>query len=409
MDMQPPISSNADGLAASKVPAEQAIPHTAAQLKGILAMLDRELMSAAKSGLVMDAMCLLAQGASPNTVIGAKGGTALHAAAKTLDRRMLAALLEAGANVESEARDRMSAAVWTIGPGRREERESCFRMLMEAGAPTRGALFFAARKNQPGIAEMVLASGVSPDADSERLNFKGRNFAPFNAAASFNSAEIVDLLLAAGADIDVEDTIIDAGGDHMSVLSHGRPLHCALLYRRYRIAARLIEAGANLELTTFSGSTPLILAAQVARHRKKGLALLRMLLKAGAGLETADGDGQTALSHAASRFNVSAVSLLLEAGANANHLDLQRRNALHLCGEKDQSWRCLSRDPARLAVANMLLECGACPMARASIGVTAIQAAIEKGDIEMASLLEAHVVKTAVSLAPSPRLRSKSL
>jgi ankyrin repeat protein len=112
-------------------------------------------------------------------------------------------------------------------------------------------------------------------------------------------------------------------GACLVALTHGisaqdqiSPLHQAVLSADDAAAERLIRSGADVNLASRYGVTPLSLAAQRGHSE-----LIDLLLKAGASVKTAEAklpEGQTLLMHAARTGNVASVKALIAAGSSVN-------------------------------------------------------------------------------------------
>lgn len=101
---------------------------------------------------------------------------------------------------------------------------------------------------------------------------------------------------------------------------------------------------------------------------------LRRLLDGGASVDARDGDGWTALHHAASEGHVAVTKLLLERGADPNGRDAMACAPLHHVY--------LAPDPARaIEVAKLLLAAGADPHAKTRQGHTPSQRGTAKSEV----------------------------
>lgn len=103
-------------------------------------------------------------------------------------------------------------------------------------------------------------------ADADPDGFGGDGRAPIHHAARRADAEIVRLLLDAGADLDLRDR-----------RNGWTPLLLAIHWRNRAAAAVLIEAGADVDRRNRSGATPLFLAAGYGMD-----GVVRLLLEHGA-------------------------------------------------------------------------------------------------------------------------------
>ncbi|VDO05956.1 unnamed protein product [Rodentolepis nana] len=106
----------------------------------------------------------------------------------------------------------------------------------------------------------------------------GRNSTPLHLAAGYNNLEVVEFLLAAGADVNAQDK----GGLI--------PLHNASSYGHVDVAAILIRHGTSVNAVDKWGYTPLHEAAQKGRTQ-----LCSLLLAHGANPLTRNEEGQTPL------------------------------------------------------------------------------------------------------------------
>jgi ankyrin repeat protein len=109
-------------------------------------------------------------------------------------------------------------------------------------------------------------------------------------------------------------------------------LRDAVKQNNVAMTARIIATGTvSLEEQDQNGRTLLVLAAMAGNEE-----MIRMLLCAGAKVDTIDRVGKTPLMHAASTRHFSALSTLLQAGALATHVDNFNTSALsHAIGNDD--------------------------------------------------------------------------
>ncbi len=288
---------------------------------------------------------LLEAGASPNARAN-HGKTPLHHA--TVHRRVVRMLLKAGADPNAgdaqgltpletcgtgRARAIMLAggAVETIlTAARAGDLAKVRRFLAEDAAAVTETdsagntpLHRAASKGQAAAVELLLAAGADVDA----LNDRGA--APLHQAAAAGDAATVAALLAAGADPSTADN------------DGATPLHVAAEQGQAELAEAIAVAGADLNVTNHNGRTPLDAADEkehaavsdlLRRHgarpglicaaRDADLAAVKALLADDPLLaDPDDKDGRTALYWAARGGHAEVVAALLAAGADPNAMD----------------------------------------------------------------------------------------
>jgi ankyrin repeat protein len=148
-------------------------------------------------------------------------------------------------------------------------------------------------------------------AAGANVNEMVRRDYPLNIAATIGPAEMVTILLEAGAGLE------QPGRDGF------HPLHNAVIFGGKEIVALLIQKGAVVDAKEKWGRTPLL---SFAATGGSDIEIARMLLAAGAGpgIESAkDDDGYVALQYAAETGNVELAKLLIAA-----HVDVNHRNSL---------------------------------------------------------------------------------
>jgi ankyrin repeat protein len=157
------------------------------------------------------------------------------------------------------------------------------------------ALHMAAAAYQRDIVELLVAHG----ADVHARNRLGAT--PLHYAADMNrrdpgaQAKTIAALMSAGADPNVTN--------RMGVT----PLHRAVRTRSSAAVKALLNGGANARKKNGSGSTPLHLAVQTTgkggsgseRAREEQVAIIRLLLDAGARISDRDGRGRSVQDSAA--------------------------------------------------------------------------------------------------------------
>jgi len=140
---------------------------------------------------------------------------------------------------------------------------------------------------------------------------------PLHTAALLGRAEIVELLIAKGADVKAQNNYLET------------PLHSAAASGSAAVVELLIAADANLTAVTFMGDTPLHIAANNARLEVAGL-----LIDKGANINAANQDGWTPLHTAVNNGNKDVAELLIARGADLNAKDNNGRTPLDYAGAR---------------------------------------------------------------------------
>jgi ankyrin repeat protein len=227
------------------------------------------------SASVIDA--LLKAGADPNRT-NPEGETPLMAVARSGRVDAARRLLEARADVNSkEDFGGQTALMWAAAQGQAE----MVKLLAANGADV----------NARGVVRQWERKVITEPRPKD-MNKGG--FTPLLYAAREGCVECARHLIAAGADLDLEDP------------ERITPLNMALLNLHFEFAAVMIKAGADVDKWDLFGRSPLYMAADVSTLPTKGNGAMAVLPSE---------DSLTALDVA---------RMLLEAGANPN-LQLKRR------------------------------------------------------------------------------------
>lgn len=163
----------------------------------------------------------------------------------------------------------------------------------------RSALHLAAWKNKLTVVTSILERG----ADVNAVNKGGDT--PLHEAAEFGHADIVQELLSFGAD--TEQTSWD-----------GTPLCKAAREGHVVVVKILVDAGANLDTVDRNGNTTPLLLATFAGHAE----IVDILLEKGTNTEYADNEGWTALHIASRKGDIRIASALVQIGG----ADLEVKN-----------------------------------------------------------------------------------
>ena len=178
------------------------------------------------------------------------------------------------------------------------------------------ALHYAVIYNQSNIVQVLLANG----ADINVVDYAG--YTPLHAVAQHGHKEIVALLLEKGEKINATNTCSDT------------PLHVAAKHGHKDVVALLLEKGEEINATNTWGHTPFHFAAEVGDKD-----VVALLLEKGANVNatTTDTWGDTPL-HLAARFGYKeVVALLIEKGADVNAADSDSETPLMLANQKNHT------------------------------------------------------------------------
>lgn len=145
----------------------------------------------------------------------------------------------------------------------------------------------------------LIADGADINQPSES------GVSPLHVAVINNQDDIAEVLVLAGANVNVPDASTGAS-----------PLHLSALYGRTKIATLLIRKGANVNANMKFNISPLLVAAQF-NHPE----LIELLLQHKADIHHMDQDGFTALHLAAQNGDDITAKLLLKHGANPQARD----------------------------------------------------------------------------------------
>ncbi|XP_031841575.1 uncharacterized protein LOC116430947 isoform X2 [Nomia melanderi] len=266
--------------------------------------------------------------------------------------KLLRLLIDAGAKpsekvVEDDAsKDAISSSQVSqdVSPMDESPSEPLTELLGESGdinqtdSCGRTVLHTLAADGNASLLELALTT--CPQAKLEATDRHGQT--PLNLAARHGYADVVRVLLAAGACADHADcdgwTALRAAawGGHTQVvemlLEHGAIVDCADWDQRTALRAAawgghedivkaLLQHGADVNRTDDEGRTALIAAAYMGHSE-----IVEHLLDFGAEIDHADSDGRTALSVAAlcvpsNHGYAKVVTILLERGAAVDHQD----------------------------------------------------------------------------------------
>jgi ankyrin len=332
------------------------------------------LMVVARTGRVDAARLLLKYGAKVNAVERWRGQTALMWAVAQKQPAMVAELVKAGADVnarstvnnwerqvtaEPRAIYRPAGGLTPLLYAAREGCVECARLLVDAGAEINLAdpekispLLMAVINGQWDTAQYLIKKGANPN----QFDFWGR--APLYAAVDLNtlprggrpdwpsldettSLQVVEMLLAAGANPNAQLKLSppfrnignDRGLDGMLTTGATPLLRAAKALDAPAIAA-LLAKGADISLANSRGMTPIMAAAGLGSvdadtrgfylsddTQQRSIESLKLLIKAGADINSKDSRGLTPLHEAARWGWNEVVQFLVASGADLNAKD----------------------------------------------------------------------------------------
>lgn len=225
----------------------------------------------------------------------ADGSTALHWAAYTVDHELVRALLNAGATANVTNRYGTTPLTEAVKLGDVE----LVQMLLDAGADpdspnqdNQTVLMLASTLGLTDIAKLLIDHGADVNAVE---SFRGQNALMW--AAGENHPEIVELLLANGADTDLDRRAVHDDWPRQMTSEPRAQFRqtgglTALLYATrsgcLRCAVALVEAGADLNRPNPDGITPLLNAID-----SRYFDLAMFLIDAGAKIDVWDMYGRT--------------------------------------------------------------------------------------------------------------------
>ncbi|PGH35382.1 hypothetical protein GX50_01720 [[Emmonsia] crescens] len=320
-----------------------------------------------------------------------KGMTPIHRAASASYHTVVRLLIQGGANIHARTTNSQHTPLHlaskteefdfdTVDAAnsnkqhRRSRKQQVIRLLLENGADVNAGcyqgdtspLHFAV--NSPAIVQILLDYGADPAVKDEH----GRT--PLHRAAVVPpyGPDDRDTIRGRGkADRPVMKTVInlliERGADIEAQTEVGfTPLHFATKLAQVDAAEILLESGANIEaadggIHDFPSWTPLRYAihAHVAKDcqltRSRSIALVNLLVKAGANVNAKGGDGLTPLHHAALYGIIDIVHTLVRFGADVEARDHQGTTPLQYAtyGQNGKISEEMERRPATPAFGHL--------------------------------------------------------
>jgi serine/threonine-protein phosphatase 6 regulatory ankyrin repeat subunit B len=282
------------------------------------------LMVAAQNGHTETvSTLLLRKDINVNAKIPAYRLTALFLAAQNGHAEIVAKLLARGADVDSRSFNGTTALMIAAQNGHTNSATKTVAELLDRRADVNAvkpdgstALIFAAHNGHAEIVAKLLAQGADFNARASDGS------TALMLAAENGHAEIVAELLAERTDLmhatQNDHDVVELLHKRADVNAVKKPdgysaLMFAVQNGRTRIAALLLDRGADVDSRAFNGATALMVAAQNGRTR-----IAALLLDRGADVNAAASDGGTALMVAAQNGHTKTVAELLDRGADVN-------------------------------------------------------------------------------------------
>ena len=368
----------------------------------------------------------LAVGLAAAASLLAAGKSPVADAAMQGNKAAVRTLIQQKADVNAPQADGATALQWAV----RENDLEMADLLLRAGARVAAAneegatsMFLAAQNGNAPMIERLILAGADPNAPVSATGDTA-----LMMASRTGSAAAVKVLLDHGANVNAKETWGGTTALMWAVSEHHPDVVQMLVGRGADVNAKSnfvpsasgrgfegtspVAAKPNQPVEEFASGllTPLMFAA-----RENDLASAQILIKAGAGVNAAGGDGKDALGLALFNGSYEVASLLIDSHADVNHADAQRFTPLFWAVDRRNMetapnfpWM-ITTDP--MPVIKKLLEAGAnpnaivnsTPRARMREGsprivfATALMRAAFSGDIELVKLLIEHGADPRIS------------
>lgn len=302
------------------------------------------LYLASASGSLEAALALLRNGADVHELASYRR-TALHVAAKRGHTDIVNALLDAGARLHLRT-NKFSGDTPLDLAAKRGHVDTVQRLIRQGArlndrdADGFTTLHKTASENEPDVIDALVASGAEVGACGTESGFT-----PLHVASIEECSEAACCLLKHGASMSTMDksgqtalhlasdgnsceiitTLLENGANANSLSGDGEaPLHVAAARGNVAVTLALLFADANVNLSVDEdGSSPLSIAA-LNGHTD----VAEVLIRHGAYLGATDSEGSTALHQAASENHAGVIDVLVKAGASLEVLDKASRTPL---------------------------------------------------------------------------------
>ncbi|MBC6436597.1 MAG: ankyrin repeat domain-containing protein [Rhodobacteraceae bacterium] len=239
------------------------------------------------------------------------GFTPLHTAAQEDNAETVQALIDAGANIYARDKDGFTPLQWA------ELRGNAEAVLVKAQGKVCTWTYksFWEEATARRVAGCIAAGANIHEQRDDSTRHLWVGYTPLHGAAEYGTAEMVRILIQAGADMESFSE------------SYGvRPLHMAAAGGNLETLQALIDAGANVNTGDRWGLTPL--------HSAKTAEAVQALVEAGADIEAQTRiTGSRPLHAAVGTGDPAMVKAMIDAGADVNARDELGRTPLSLAGE----------------------------------------------------------------------------
>ena len=266
---------------------------------------------------------------------GSNSNTTLHEAVEEARADVVQVLIAAGADIEEKDSFVRTPLLLACMEGYLDT----VKVLVQAGAELSVAdrngdtcLIVASSEGHTETVRYLVGLGL---VDVDQVGTNWRVNTALHKAVRHNKADVVQVLIDAGADIEKKD-------------SEGRtPLLLACLVGSLDIVKMLVQAGADLGVTDFHGDTCLIAASSEGHWET-----VRYLVGLGqVDVDQVGGqDATTALHEAIKLYHTNVVQVLIDAGADIEKKDSQGRTPLLLACEEGYAVKMLVQAGAELRV-----------------------------------------------------------
>ena len=234
--------------------------------------------------------------------------------------------------------------------------EAITRRLIEAGANVNAVsrwgitpLHNAVMAKNAQVAQALLDAGATPNVygyifHGTSENSNDYDAGPLHLAVALNRRDIVELLLAHGADTNAKGSkyvrhplalAAEFGNANMVrlLLDHDATpppdlLHAAVLHRKPDIVSLLLDRGVDVNAANKEGERPVMLAAQGWAGAAWDPELVKLLIARGADVRVTRKSGETLLHLIAGNGHLELLRLVLDKGADVNAMDARKQTPL---------------------------------------------------------------------------------